>query len=330
VGKDSVTANSETFLADFARKNSAPIFVLHLRAIRIMFTVNPKEIKTTLMHSYMLSAIAPRPIAFASTIDKAGNINLSPFSFFNAFGSNPPLVVFSPARRVRDNTTKHTLENVLEVPEVTINVVNYAMVQQASLASSEYPKGVNEFVKAGFTPEPSVLIRPPRVKESPVQMECKVVDVIETGKEGGAANLVVCHILLMHISEDVLSPDKKIDQNKIDLVARMGFDLYCRASGNALFEVPKPQHAPHALGFDNLPASIRSSSILTGNNLGMLGNVPAFPTEEELKQFRETDFYVKEVLPIAEKKSVNEIHHLAKKLLEERKVQEAWMVLLSI
>ena len=291
-----------------------------------MLTIDPKEIKTGLMHSYMLSAIAPRPIAFASTVDKAGNVNLSPFSFFNAFGSHPPLVVFSPSRRVRDNTTKHTLENVLEVPEATINVVNYAMVQQASLASSEYPKGVNEFVKAGFTEEPSVLIKPPRVKESPVQMECKVVDVIETGKEGGAANLIVCHILLMHISEDVLTPDKKIDQNKIDLVARMGFDLYCRASGDALFEVPKPQHLPPAIGIDNLPASIRNSSILTGNDLGMLGNLPSPPTEEELKQFRQTEFYTKEVQPF---KSTDAIHRSAKKLLEENKVKDAWMVLLG-
>jgi flavin reductase (DIM6/NTAB) family NADH-FMN oxidoreductase RutF len=291
-----------------------------------MFTINPKEITTPLMHSYMLSAIAPRPIAFASTVDKEGNVNLSPFSFFNAFGSHPPLVVFSPARRVKDNSTKHTLDNVLEVPETCINVVNYAMVQQVSLASSEFPKGVNEFVKAGFTEEPSVMIRPPRVKESPVQMECKVVDVIKTGHEGGAANLIVCHILLMHISEDVLTPDKKIDQDKIDLVSRMGFDWYCRASGSALFEVPKPQHAPPAMGIDNLPASIRNSSVLSGNDLGMLGNNLVMPTEDELKQFRETEFYRKEVLPLRGK-PMEEIHKLAKKLLEERKVKEAWMVL---
>lgn len=291
-----------------------------------MFTINPKEISVPLMHSYMLSAIAPRPIAFAATVDKAGNVNLSPFSFFNAFGSHPPLVVFSPARRVKDNSTKHTLDNVLEVPEATINVVNYAMVQQASLASSEYPKGVNEFVKAGFTEEPSVLIKPPRVKESPVQMECKVVDVIKTGNEGGAANLIVCHILLMHISEDILTSDKKIDQNKIDLVARMGFDWYCRASGSALFEVPKPQHAPPAMGIDNIPTSIRNSSVLTGNDLGMLGNSSAVPTEDELRQFRETELYQKKVAAL---KSRDEIHRLAKKLLEERKVKEAWMVLLS-
>src|SRR6185369_3924370 len=205
-----------------------------------MFTINPKEIKTSLFHSYMLSAIAPRPIAFSSTIDKDGIPNLSPFSFFNAFGSHPPIVVFSPSRRVRDNTTKHTLENVYEVKEVVINVVNYAMVQQASLASCEYPKGVNEFEKAGFTPIPSELVKPFRVKESPVQMECKVLQVIETGHEGGAANLIICEILLMHIHDDILNEQGKIDQNKIDLVARMGGDKYCRASGSAIFSVPKP------------------------------------------------------------------------------------------
>lgn len=281
------------------------------------------------MHSYMLSAIAPRPIAFVATVDKTGSVNLSPFSFFNAFGSNPPLVVFSPARRVRDNSTKHSLENVLEVPEATINVVNYAMVQQASLASSEYPKGVNEFAKAGFTEEPSVMIRPPRVKESPVQMECKVVDVIETGNEGGAANLIVCHILLMHISEEVLTSDKKIDQHKIDLVARMGFDWYCRASGAALFEVPKPLHSPLPVGYDYIPESIRNSTVLTGNNLGMLGNVAALPTEDEVKKFRETELFLKEVLPLAEKKSITGIHVLVKKLLDEGQVTEAWLVLMS-
>jgi flavin reductase (DIM6/NTAB) family NADH-FMN oxidoreductase RutF len=294
-----------------------------------MFTINPKEISTPLMHSYMLSAIAPRPVAFVSTIDKAGNVNLSPFSFFNAFGSNPPLVVFSPARRVRDHSTKHSLENVLEVPEACINVVNYDMVQQASLASSEYPKGVNEFVKAGFTEEPCVMIRPPRVKESPVQLECKVVDVIKAGEEGGAANLVICHILLMHVSEAVLTADKKIDQHKIDLVARMGFDWYCRASGNALFEVPKPLHSPLPIGYEKIPANIRSSSVLSGNDLGILGNVVALPTKEELKKFRETDLYLKEVLHLRNKNSEKEIHLLAKKLLEDRKVNDAWLVLMS-
>src|SRR6185369_4080841 len=253
-----------------------------------MFTINPKEIKTSLFHSYMLSAIAPRPIAFASTIDKDGNPNLSPFSFFNAFGSHPPIVIFSPARRVRDNTTKHTLENVHEVKEVVINVVNYAMVQQASLASTEYPKGINEFVKAGFTPVESVMIKPFRVKESPVQMECKVLNVIETGQEGGAANLVVCEILLMHISESILTEDKKIDQQKIDLVARMGFDWYCRASGSALFEVPKP-NIKIGIGIDQIPEKIRLSKVLTGNDLGKLGNVEMLPTADDVESYKQSE-----------------------------------------
>ena len=296
-----------------------------------MFTINPKEIKTGLFHSYMLSAIAPRPIALASTIDQQGNPNLSPFSFFNAFGSNPPLVVFSPARRVRDNTTKHTLQNVYEVKEVVINVVNFAMVQQTSLASTEYPKGVNEFVKAGFTPVESMLIKPFRVKESPVQMECKVLNVIETGQEGGAANLVICEILLMHISEEVLTEDNKIDQNKIDLVARMGFDLYCRASGNALFEVPKP-NSKIGIGYDQIPKKIRNSIVLTGNDLGILGNVEAVPTNEQIQTFKQSEKF-KQITMLFEKhpeELEKQFHLVAKSILERGNVDEAWLWLLSV
>jgi len=294
-----------------------------------MFTVNPKEIKTGLLHSYMLSAIAPRPIAFASTVDSEGNPNLSPFSFFNAFGSHPPIVVFSPARRVRDNTTKHTLQNVYEVKEVVINVVNYAMVQQVSLASCEYPKGVNEFEKAGFTPIASEVVRPFRVKESPVQMECKVLNVIETGQEGGAANLIICEILLMHISEDVLTEDKKIDQHKIDLVARMGFNWYCRASGNALFEVPKPS-VNLGIGIDRIPERIRYSNILTGNNLGQLGNVETLPVESELEEYRHSLRMIELESHLQKNDREQAIHKMAKELLDRGEVQEAWKMLLSI
>ncbi len=295
-----------------------------------MFTINPKEIKTGLLHAYMLSAIAPRPIAFASTLDKDGNPNLSPFSFFNAFGSHPPIVVFSPARRVRDNTTKHTLQNVYEIKEVVINVVNYAMVQQASLASCEYPKGVNEFVKAGFTPLESVMIKPFRVKESPVQMECKVLNVIETGHEGGAANLIICEILLMHISNDVLTEDKKIDQNKIDLVARLGSDWYCRASGDALFHIAKP-NTQLGIGIDNIPEKIRQSKVLTGNNLGQLGNIEVLPSEEELRQFKESAI-IKDLKSRFENDPREldlNVHKLAKTFLQKNEVHEAWKVLLS-
>lgn len=292
--------------------------------------IDPKEIKTNVFHNYMLSAIAPRPIAFASTVDKDGHPNLAPFSFFNAFGSNPPVVVFSPARRVRDNTIKHTLENIYETKEVVINVVNFAMVRQASLASSEYPKGVNEFIKAGFTPVPSHIVKPFRVKESPVQMECKVLEVKETGKMGGAANLIICEILLMHIDEAVLTPDSKIDPNKIDLVARMGSDLYCRASGSALFEVSKPLSIP-GIGIDNLPESIRQSHILSGNNLGQLGNISVLPNENAIIEFSRKDFMKELFKRFGHDKNLlqEKLHLLAKSLLENDNVDEAILVLLT-
>ena len=295
-----------------------------------MLTIDPKEIKTGLFHSYMLASIAPRPIAFASTIDGEGNMNLSPFSFFNAFGSKPPILVFSPARRVRDNTIKHTLENIYETKEVVINVVNYAMVQQTSLASTEYPKGVSEFVKSGFTPIPSTLIKPFRVKESPVQMECKVLEVKEMGNLGGAANLIVCEILLMHISEDILDQEQKIDANKIDLVARMGGNLYCRASGTSLFEVNKPL-STLGMGVDNLPVSIRLSNRLTGNNLGQLGNCEKLPSGEEIDEFGRRDFMKELKTRFAHHPEIykTKLHELAKSLLEKGHVEEAWKVLLS-
>lgn len=294
-----------------------------------MLTIDPREIKTGAMHSYMLSAIAPRPIAFASTIDKEGNPNLSPFSFFNAFGSKPPVLVFSPARRVRDNTIKHTLENIYEIKEVVINVVNYAMVQQMSLSSTEYPKGVNEFTKAGFTQVPSVMVKPFRVKESPVQMECKVLDVIETGKEGGAANLIICEILLMHIDDSVLTEEKKIDPQKLDLVARMGGDWYCRASGSALFEVAKPL-STLGIGVDHIPDRIRLSTILTGNNLGQLGNIEKLPTAEELLEFSRKDFMKELRQRFGQDPALLELklHELAKSLLDKKEVETAWKVLL--
>jgi flavin reductase (DIM6/NTAB) family NADH-FMN oxidoreductase RutF len=293
-----------------------------------MFTVNPKDISVAKMHAYMLSAIAPRPIAFASTLDKYGNPNLSPFSFFNAFGSHPPLVVFSPSRRVRDNTVKHTYENVKEVPEVVINVVNYDMVQQASLASCEYPRGTDEFVKAGFTALASEIVKPFRVKESPVQMECKVLQVIETGTEGGAANLIVCEILLMHIHENVMTEDGRIDQQKIDLVARMGGDLYCRASGKALFEVPKP-NTKLGIGIDNIPEVIRHSFILSGNDLGKLANTDVLPSEKEIDEY----WHGEPMKHFHELYSGSEVeiqkHMYAKELLLRNEVQNAWKVLLG-
>ncbi|MEP7264996.1 MAG: flavin reductase family protein [Bacteroidota bacterium] len=291
--------------------------------------IDPKKYKPSEFHAYILGAVAPRPIAFASTIDKNGNPNLSPFSFFNAFGSNPPLLIFSPALSGRTGGTKNTLDNIREVDEVVINVVSYSMVQQTSLASSEYAKGVNEFVKAGFTPVASELIKPFRVKESPVQMECKVMQVIQTGVRGGAANLVLCEILLMHINDDVLDENQKIDPVKIDQVARLGGNWYSRAA-KGLFEVQKPL-AVAGMGIDLLPESVRTSKILTGNDLGLLGNSKEMPSAEVLKAYSERDDVKKLTNAVNDDPShKGDILHLAAhQLLAEGKTEEALMLLLS-
>ncbi|GEQ84598.1 flavin reductase [Patiriisocius marinistellae] len=240
-----------------------------------MITIDPKQVSTAQLHGYMLGAVAPRPIAFASTVDAKGNINLSPFSFFNVFSANPPIMIFSPARRVRDNTTKHTLENVLEVKEVVINICNYAMVQQMSLASTEYAQGINEFKKAGFTELASETVQPPRVAEAPVQFECKVNDVVALGNEGGAGNLVICEVLKAHVSEAILDSDGKIDPVKLDAVSRMGGNWYGRAK-EGMFEVPKPL-STLGIGIDNLPDAVKNSKVFTGNDLAMLANIETLP-----------------------------------------------------
>lgn len=284
-----------------------------------MYSFSPKDLPTAKLHGYLLGAIAPRPIAFASTIDKDGNPNLSPYSFFNVFGSNPPIVVFSPARRVRDNTLKHTLENVEEVKEVVINMVSYAMVQQMSLSSTEYPKGVNEFEKAGFNMLASDEVKPFRVAESPVQFECKVKDIIYTGTEGGAGNLIIGEVVKVHINEDVLGEDGSIDQYKIDLVARAGGSYYSRAR-DGFFEIPKPLFAL-GIGVDSIPQEIRNSKVLTGNDLGMLGNVEALPNSDAV------DNFLKEHPEISEANAI-EKHTFAKDYLAKNDVESAWKVLL--
>lgn len=282
---------------------------------------------TTVQRQQLLQgAIGPRPIAFASTIDSNGNPNLSPFSFFNVFSANPPLLIFSPARRVRDNTTKHTLENIKEVPEVVINVVNFAMVQQASLSSVEYPKGVNEFEKSGFTTLASEVVKPFRVKESPVQMECKVEQIIETGTEGGAGNLIICRVVRMHVSESVADTKGGIDQQKIDLVARMGGNWYCRAHGDALFEVEKPV-TTIGIGVDQLPESIRWSPVLTGNHLGMLGNVEHLPALDAIEAFRSSSIFADMQKLFGHLEHWK--HHAAVHLLDRRQTADAWKLLLS-
>lgn len=286
-----------------------------------------KDLKTAEKQYYLQHIVAPRPICFASTIDKAGNVNLSPFSYFNVFSSNPPIVIFSPGRRMRDNTTKHSFENVMEVPEVVINIVTYDMVQQVSLSSCEYPKEVNEFVKAGFTPQPATIVKPPMVKESKVKMECKVIEVKPLGTEGGAGNLVICEVLRMHIDDSLLDDNGKMDQRKIHHVARLGADWYCKVDETNLFHVPKP-NTELGIGIDALPESIRKSEILTGNDLGQLANVTEIP-------FIDPSFDDPNLKQIILYYSINpdemekELHSYAKKLLEEGKVHEAWQILLA-
>lgn len=285
-------------------------------------TIDPATLPHQKFHSWLLSAVVPRPIAFASTVDKEGQVNLSPFSFFNCFGSNPPTLVFSPSRRGRDNTTKHTYQNVKEVPEVVINLVSYAMVEQASLSSCEYPKGVNEFVKSGLTAVPSQKIKPPRVGESPVSFECKVRNVMELGQEGGAGNLVICEVLLMHVKDEVLDANGRIDPLKLDLVARMGGDQYLRMQKEGIFTVPKPNDKL-GIGFDGLPESVKSSEILTGNELGRLANVNSLPEADTIRSFQ-SDPVVQQVI----QQGIQARHRLAQHYLRQGKVEEAWKTLL--
>ena len=291
--------------------------------------VHLKDLKPADVQNYLQHAVAPRPICFASTIDKDGHVNLSPFSFFNLFSSNPPIVIFSPARRMRDNTTKHTLENVLEIQEVVINICDYNMVQQVSLSSCEYPKAVDEFIKAGFTKETSLLVKPPRVKESPVQLECKVIEVKPLGSEGGAGNLVIAEVLLMHINDAVLNEDKTmIDQTKLHHVARLGGNWYCKVDSSNLFKVNKP-NTQLGIGIDSLPASIRQSTILTGNNLAQLGNLNELPSVDPAF----SDDRLKNIIlyySIDPNEMEKELTYYAKELLDTGKVLEAWQVLLAV
>lgn len=294
-----------------------------------MLRVDPKEIPVPKLHGYLLGAVGPRPIAFASTIDADGNANLAPFSFFNVFSANPPIMIFSPARSGRTNTTKDTFNNVKNVPEVVINVVTHDIVHQMSLASSAYGPDVDEFKKAGFTPEASETVKPFRVKESPVQFECKVNEVIELGQNGGAGNLVICEVKLIHIREDVLDENGKIDQHKIDLVSRMGGNWYCRADQGSMFEIKKPI-TTLGLGIDNIPEDIRHSSILTGNDLGQLGNVEELPNETDVNEFRLIE--LSELFIEHEDNKVQletELHKEAQRFLSEGKVEDAWKTLLA-
>ena len=284
-----------------------------------MLTIDPKQVPTATFHAYLLSAVSPRPIALASTIDTKGNPNLSPFSFFNVFSANPPILIFSPARRVRNNTTKHTLDNCISTKEVVINVVCFDMVQQMSLASTEYAKGINEFDKAGFTMLRSDLVKPFRVAESPIQFECKINNTMALGKKGGAGNLIICEILKMHIKPSILDKNNAIDQEKLDLVARAGGSYYSRAK-NGFFEIPKPISSL-GIGVDQIPDNIKNSTILTGNNLGMLGNVEKLPNQQDVNNFAKDNPQYMGI-------KTTEKHKFAKDFLDKNDVDSAWKVLL--
>ncbi len=289
-----------------------------------MITIDPKDVSSAKLQGYLQSAVGPRPIAFASTIDKNGVPNLSPFSFFNFFSANPPIFIFSPARRVRDITIKHTLINAEATREVVINVVNFDIVQQTSLSSSEYPDGVNEFIKAGFTAIPSIMVKPYRVAQSPVQFECKVNEIISLGTQGGAGNLVICEIVKMHISESVLDENGNIDPVKIDLVSRMGGNWYSRAN-QGLFEVAKPI-TTLGIGVDQIPNFIKESAVFDGNDLGKLANIEALPTTEEINIFVKQNFAVKGILS-----SDDQLKKFkkAKEYLDQNDVDSAWKIVLA-
>ncbi len=288
-----------------------------------MIEINPEEYGNQQLFKLLLGGVSPRPIAFASTIDENGNPNLAPFSFYNAFGVNPSRLIFSPSRRGRDNTTKHTFENVKQVPEVVINAVTYDMVQQMSLTSVDFPKGVSEFVKSGLTPLESVMVKPYRVKESPLQFECKVVDIVEVSGKAGSGNLIVCEIVHIHLDEKVLDNNGNIDPDKIDLVGRLGGDYYVRTSGNAKFIVPKPV-ATMGIGVDVLPEQVRLSHVLTGNDLGQLGNQEKFPSKDEIISFLQENPGLRDRINDQDFR-----HRWAKTLIEQGKPFDALKVLIA-
>lgn len=291
-------------------------------------TISPSDISQPELHSYLLAAVAPRPICFASTVDKDGNVNLSPFSFFNVFSSNPPVLIFSPSRSGRDGSMKHTHQNVLEVPEVVINIVNYPMVEQMSLSSTAYDKGVNEFQKAGFTQVKSDVVAPPRVGEAPVALECTVTQVIPLADAPGAGNLVLARVERMHIQEQYLDAAGQLDTQKLDLIGRMGGSWYTRSSGDSLFEIPKPIRTL-GIGVDRLPKAVVQSTVLTGNNLGRLGNLERLPTPTEIEGIRNHA----EVARLLAGQNINtavEVHQLAQAWLEAGRSQEALALLFTL
>lgn len=295
-----------------------------------MLIIDPNNIPPHILHRNLLSAVAPRPISFASTIDSLGHANLSPFSCFNVFGVNPSTLIFSPSRSGQNNELKDTYLNVKEVPEVVINMVTYSMVEQMNLASTEFPRGVNEFFKSGFTPIPSEKIKPFRVKESPVQIECKVRQVIETGTGAGSANLIICEVLLIHVNNNVLDKTGMIDSRKLDLVGRMGADYYVRATGRALFTLEKPA-SKNAIGVDSLPEDIRLSSVLTGNDLGRLGSLQSAPTAHEIEKFLSSPIFrtISTKYSGNTEKITEQVHNLAHSMISNNEIKQALLFLLG-
>lgn len=289
-----------------------------------MKSIRPEDVSARDFYSYMVGAVVPRPIAFVSSMSKEGKVNLSPYSFFNAFSAKPPVLVFGPVNSIRDGSTKNTLDNVLEHEEVTVNIVNYRMVEQMSLASTAYPKGINEFAKSGLTEAASELVKPPRVAEAPVSFECKVQQVIHLGQEGGAGNLVICEVLLIHIQDEVLDDKGSIDPQKLDAVGRMGGSYYCRASGDVIFETLRPDRE-HGIGVDQLPEAIRNSSVLTGSDLARLANVPKIPSPDNLAQYRDEP----EIKTVKASGNIGHQHQLAQRYIRSGKILRAWAVLFA-
>jgi flavin reductase (DIM6/NTAB) family NADH-FMN oxidoreductase RutF len=294
-----------------------------------MLSIDLTELEVPKAHRYLLSAVGPRPICFASTMDEKDRPNLAPFSFFNVFSSNPPIAIFSPSRSGRTGKHKDTFNNVQKVKQVVINLVDYKMVEQMSLASSPYPPETDEFLKSGFTPLKSELIKPFRVKEAPIQMECEVIEIKELGQTGGAGNLVICKIVKMHIAEELLNNEKMIDQEKIDLVARMGGDWYCRTDSNSMFKIKKPI-STKGIGFDEIPSEILNSTILSGNDLGKLGGIEALPDETDVNDFRLIELS-ELFLDFEDNAKALEIalHKKAKYFLSKNQLEAAWKTLLS-
>lgn len=292
-------------------------------------TIDPNTISTAELQQILLTAVAPRPIALASTVDKNGNVNLSPFSFFNVFSANPPILIFSPARRIKDNTSKHTYENIKEVKEVVVNIVNFSMVEQMSLSSTEYAKGVNEFTKSGFTAIASDRIKPPRIAEAPISFECIVDNVIELGTDGGAGNLIISRVVNIHIRNEYKGNDGNLDTEKLDLVARMGGSWYCRASKDSLFEIPKPIYST-GIGVDALPMHARNSKVLTGNDLGRLGNMAEKPSFESIEKHKNTPDVRDALQSPTEEDKHKKLHSIVKKHLDNANVQEALSILFCI